>query len=129
MTDADLVAKVREAAERLLRDEECPCVGGPGRETDLGCKFCHGTGSADSAETFCARAALALVDECEMHRTLRLRLPMHLRDEMYEWIARAEEAERLVDAARRRLDCVAEGMTEHTYQELASTLEAPPRDR
>lgn len=82
MTDADLVAKVREAAERLLRDEECPCVGGPGRETDLGCKFCHGTGSADSAETFCARAALALVDECEMHRSgaerwevLRLRLP------------------------------------------------------
>lgn len=32
----------------------------------------------------------------------------HLLDEMDEWIARAGEAERLVDAARRRLDCVAE---------------------
>lgn len=53
----------------------------------------------------------------------------HLLDEMDEWIARAGEAERLVDAARRRLDCVAESMTEHAYQELASALDAPPRPR
>ena len=51
----------------------------------------------------------------------------HLLDEMDEWIGRAGEAERLVDAARRRLDCVAESMTEHAYQELASALESPPR--
>lgn len=50
----------------------------------------------------------------------------HLLDEMDEWIARAGEAERLVDAARGRLACVAESMTEHAYQELASALEAPP---
>ncbi len=50
----------------------------------------------------------------------------HLLDEMDEWIARAGEAKRLVDAARRRLDCVAESMTEHAYQELASALESPP---
>ena len=50
----------------------------------------------------------------------------HLLDEMDEWIARTGEAERLVEAARSRLACVAESMTEHAYQELASALEAPP---
>lgn len=51
----------------------------------------------------------------------------HLLDEMDEWIGRAGEAERTVDAARRRLACVADDMTEHAYQELASALESPPR--
>ena len=50
----------------------------------------------------------------------------HLLDEMDEWIARAGEAERLVEDSRGRLACVAESMTEHAYQELASALEAPP---
>lgn len=51
----------------------------------------------------------------------------HLLDEMDEWIARAGEAERMVEAARRSLSSVAESMTEHAYQELASALEAHPR--
>ena len=51
----------------------------------------------------------------------------HLLDEMDEWIGRAGEAERAVETARRRLACVADDMTEHAYQELASALEAPPR--
>jgi hypothetical protein len=51
----------------------------------------------------------------------------HLLDEMDEWIGRAGEAERAVEAAQRRLACVADDMTEHAYQELASALEAPPR--
>ena len=51
----------------------------------------------------------------------------HVLDEMDEWIGRAGEAERTVDAARRRLACVADDMTEHAYQELASALESPPR--
>jgi chromosome segregation ATPase len=50
-----------------------------------------------------------------------------LLDELDEWIARAGEAERTVEAARRSLFSVAESMTEHAYQELASALEAPPR--
>lgn len=41
--------------------------------------------------------------------------------------ARAEEAWRIVEAARHVLACVAESMPEHVYQELASALEAPPR--
>lgn len=40
-----------------------------------------------------------------------------------------DEAERIVESARLRLACVAESMTEHAYQELASALEAPPRPR
>lgn len=51
----------------------------------------------------------------------------HLLDEMDEWIARAGAAESLVEAAQRRLACVAESMSVHAYQELASALEAPPR--
>lgn len=51
----------------------------------------------------------------------------HLLDEMDEWIERAGEAERVVEAARRCLASIAESMTEHAYQELASALEAPPR--
>lgn len=51
----------------------------------------------------------------------------HLLDEMDEWIGRAGESERTVEAAQRRLACVADDMTEHAYQELASALEAPPR--
>ena len=51
----------------------------------------------------------------------------HLLDEMDEWIGRAGEAERAVEAAQRRLACVADDMTEHAYQELASALESPPR--
>ena len=51
----------------------------------------------------------------------------HLLDEMDEWIVRAGEAERMVEAARRILSSVAESMTEHAYQELASALESPPR--
>ncbi len=51
----------------------------------------------------------------------------HLLDEMDEWIGRAGEAERTVEAARRSLSSVAEAMTEHAYQELASALESPPR--
>ena len=51
----------------------------------------------------------------------------HLLDEMDEWIERAGEAERLVEDARRSLSSVAEAMTEHAYQELASALESPPR--
>jgi hypothetical protein len=51
----------------------------------------------------------------------------HLLDEIDEWIGRAGEAERMVEAARRSLSSVAESMTEHAYQELASALEAPPR--
>ena len=51
----------------------------------------------------------------------------HLLDEMDEWIGRAGEAERTVEAARRSLSSVAESMTEHAYQELASALESPPR--
>ena len=51
----------------------------------------------------------------------------HLLDEMDEWIVRAGEAERMVEAARRSLSSVAESMTEHAYQELASALEAHPR--
>lgn len=51
----------------------------------------------------------------------------HLLDEMDEWIARAGEAERMVEAARRSLSNVAESMTTHAYQELASALEAHPR--
>ena len=51
----------------------------------------------------------------------------HLLDEMDEWIARAGESERTVEAARRSLSSVAESMTEHVYQELASAFEAPPR--
>ena len=50
----------------------------------------------------------------------------HLLDEMDEWIERAGESERAVETARRRLACVAESMTEHAYQELASALEARP---
>ena len=46
----------------------------------------------------------------------------HLLDEMDEWIGRAGEAERMVEAARRSLSSVAESMTEHAYQELASAL-------
>jgi len=48
-------------------------------------------------------------------------------DEAEEFIGRAGEAERMVEAARRRLACVADDMTEHAYQELASALESPPR--
>lgn len=33
----------------------------------------------------------------------------------------------MVEAARRSLSSVAEAMTEHAYQELASALESPPR--
>ena len=51
----------------------------------------------------------------------------HLLDEMDEWIERAGEAGRMVEAARRILSSVAESMTEHAYQELASALESPPR--
>ena len=51
----------------------------------------------------------------------------HLLDEMDEWIERAGEAERVVEAARRCLASIAEALTEHAYQELASALEAPPR--
>jgi len=51
----------------------------------------------------------------------------HLLDEMDEWIGRAGEAERMVEAARRSLASVADHMTEHAYQELASALESPPR--
>jgi len=51
----------------------------------------------------------------------------HLLDEMDEWIGRAGEAERMVEAARRSLSSVAESMTEHAYQELVSALESPPR--
>ena len=51
----------------------------------------------------------------------------HLLDDMDEWIERAGESERVVETARRRLACVAESMTEHAYQELASALEARPR--
>lgn len=51
----------------------------------------------------------------------------HLLDEMDEWIERAGEAERMVEDARRSLSSVAEAMTEHAYQELASALESPPR--
>lgn len=51
----------------------------------------------------------------------------HLLDEMDEWIERAGAAERMVEAARRSLSSVAEAMTEHAYQELASALESPPR--
>jgi SMC interacting uncharacterized protein involved in chromosome segregation len=50
-------------------------------------------------------------------------------DEAEEFIGRAGEAERIVESARLRLACVAESMTEHAYQELASALEAPPRPR
>ena len=48
-------------------------------------------------------------------------------DEAEEFIGRAGEAERMVEAARRSLSSVAEAMTEHAYQELASALESPPR--
>lgn len=48
-------------------------------------------------------------------------------DEAEEFIGRAGEAERMVEAARRSLSSVAESMTEHAYQELASALESPPR--
>ncbi len=41
----------------------------------------------------------------------------------------ARECYDLQEAARHRLACVAESMTEHAYQELASALEAPPRPR
>ena len=51
----------------------------------------------------------------------------HLLDEMDEWIERAGEAERVVEAARRCLASIAGALTEHAYQELASALEAPPR--
>jgi hypothetical protein len=44
-----------------------------------------------------------------------------------ELIARAEVAERLVEAARGSLFWLADFMTEHAYQEMASALEAPPR--
>lgn len=47
-------------------------------------------------------------------------------DEAEEFIGRAGEAERMVEAARRNLSSVAEAMTEHAYQELASALESPP---
>lgn len=40
----------------------------------------------------------------------------HLLDEMDEWIGRAGEAERMVEAARRSLSSVAEAMTEHAYE-------------
>lgn len=48
-------------------------------------------------------------------------------DEAEEFIGRAGEAERMVEAARRSLSNIAESMTEHAYQELASALESPPR--
>ena len=48
-------------------------------------------------------------------------------DEAEEFIGRAGEAERMVEAARRSLASVADHMTEHAYQELASALESPPR--
>jgi len=48
-------------------------------------------------------------------------------DEAEEFIRRAGEAERMIEAARRSLSSVAESMTEHAYQELASALESPPR--
>ena len=48
-------------------------------------------------------------------------------DEAEEFIGRAGEAERMVEAAHRSLSSVAESMTEHAYQELASALESPPR--
>ena len=51
----------------------------------------------------------------------------HLLDEMDEWIGRAGEAERMVESARRSLASVADHMTDHAYQELASALESPPR--
>lgn len=51
----------------------------------------------------------------------------HLLDEMDEWIERAGEAERVVEAARRCLASIAGALTEHAYQEVASALEAPPR--
>ena len=51
----------------------------------------------------------------------------HLLDEMDEWIERAGEAERMVESARRSLASVADHMTDHAYQELASALESPPR--
>ena len=50
----------------------------------------------------------------------------HLLDEMDEWIGRAGEAERMVESARRSLASVADHMTDHAYQELASALESPP---
>ena len=48
-------------------------------------------------------------------------------DEAEEFIGRAGEAERMVEAARRSLASVADHVTDHAYQELASALEAPPR--
>ncbi len=44
-----------------------------------------------------------------------------------ELLRAQEEAGRMVEAARRILSSVAESMTEHAYQELASALESPPR--
>jgi hypothetical protein len=52
----------------------------------------------------------------------------HLLDEMDEWIARAGETQRLLDAAVCCLHRSAYKMDEHTYQEMASALEAPPRE-
>jgi len=48
-------------------------------------------------------------------------------DEAEEFIGRAGEASHIVEAVRRCLDSIAESMTEHAYQEMASALEAPPR--
>ena len=47
-------------------------------------------------------------------------------NEAEEFIGRAGEAERMVEAARRSLASVADHVTDHAYQELASALEAPP---
>jgi len=52
----------------------------------------------------------------------------HLLDEMDEWIGRAGEAERLRGAAIAWLHSSSYRIDEHSYQELASALEAPPRE-
>ena len=52
----------------------------------------------------------------------------HLLDEMDEWIGRAGEAERLRGAAIAWLHSSSYRIDEHLYQELASALEAPPRE-
>jgi hypothetical protein len=49
----------------------------------------------------------------------------HVLNEMDNWIERAGELERILEAARCRLACVADSMTNHAYQEIASALESP----
>ena len=47
--------------------------------------------------------------------------------ELDDWVSRAGEAQQMCEVARSRLHVVADGMTEHAYQEIASALEALPR--